>query len=297
VLAGVGDDAAIVKISEDLAAVTHLDVITPITDDPYVHGKIAACNAASDVYSKGATEIVSALVILGVPPDMPQPILIDMMRGFRDMCRQMGAPVTGGHTMQSEMPFMGGAFTAVQRLGKLVYNSGAKPGDVLILTKLLGMAPIMAIARALGERRERVLRALGEEALSDAVGRAVEQMTTPNKTAAEAMVEAGANASTDVTGFGLLGHAEMMAKMSGVKIGIKKLPFIRGAIEIAKVTGHRLTSGREAETSGGLLLSVPRERSGTLIAALEGRGVRGIEVGYVERGSGAFLDDPEVVQL
>jgi len=297
VLAGVGDDAAIVKISDDLATVTHLDVITPITDDPYVQGKIAACNAASDVYSKGATDIISALVILGVPSDIPKQILTDLMRGFRDFCAQVSAPIAGGHTMQSEMPFMGGAITAVQRLDKLVYNSGAKAGDVLVLTKLLGMGPIMAIASARGEKKGKALQALGERGLKEAVDRAVGQMTTPNRAAAQAMVEARANACTDVTGFGLLGHAEMMAKASGVRIRLNRLPVIRGAVEISSITGQKLASGRVPETSGGLLISMPRDRVGDLLERLKAQGVNGIEVGSVEAGAGvAQLDNAQIVE-
>ncbi len=293
-----GDDAAIVKVSEDLAAVAHLDVITPITDDPYVQGKIAACNAASDVYSKGATDIISALIILGVPSDMPKEILTDLMRGFRDFCQLVGAPITGGHTMQSEMPFMGGSITAVQKLNRIVYNSGAKPGDVLILTKLLGMGAIMSIARTQGEKKEKALQALGQSRLEEAVDRAVGQMITPNKGAAQAMVEASANASTDVTGFGLLGHAEMMARASGVRIRIERIPVIRGAVDIAGITGHKLGLGRVPETSGGLLISIPKERANELLQRLKSHGISGIEVGYVEEGPGdALLDSAQIVEM
>ncbi len=293
-----GDDAAIVKVSDDLATVSHLDVITPITDDPYLQGKIAACNAASDVYSKGAIDVISALVILGVPSDMPKEILTDLMRGFRDLCHLVGAPITGGHTMQSEMPFMGGSITAVQKLNSIVYNSGAKPGDTLVLTKLLGMGPIMAIACARGEKKEKALQALGPTRLGEAVDRAAAQMITPNKGAAQAMVEARANASTDITGFGLLGHAEMMAKASGVRMRIKKIPIISGALGIAAITGHNLTLGTVPETSGGLLVSIARERTNELLERLKSHGVNGIEVGYVEEGPGvALLDSAQVVEM
>lgn len=286
VLTGVYDDAGIIKISENIAVVQHLDFFTPIIDDPYIQGKIAACNSASDVFSKGATDIIGMLVILGCPLNTPENILKEMMRGFYDFCYSIKAPIVGGHTIINPWPIMGGTATAIIEPSKIVYNSGAKPGDILILSKPLGTQPAMGILRAPPKDQKAILKDISSSIISEAIDKAIEVMITPNKEAAEAMVKVGVNAATDITGFGILGHSEIMAKRSYVDIEIHSMSIIRGTIQLSKIFGYGLESGVSAETSGGLLISVDKEKADILLSELEKMKFHAFEVGTVKKGLG-----------
>lgn len=264
----------------------HLDFFTPIIDDPYEQGQIAACNSASDVYAKGALDVIGVMVIMGNPIDTPETVMRGLMRGFVDFCTSVQAPIVGGHTIVSPWPIMGGSITAITRPSQIVYNSTARPGDVLLLTKPLGTQPAMGVLRVPLEEEENVVNAVPARIVSQAIDRAIEIMTTPNKGAAEAMVEVGVNAATDVTGFGFLGQADILAKRSHVNIELHTLPAIQGTISLSKLFGYGLEEGKSAETSGGLLISVASENIEQLNASLEKRGVVAYEVGGVTEGTG-----------
>lgn len=286
VLAGVGDDAGIVRISEDKAMVQHLDFFTPIIDDPYLQGQIAACNSASDVFAKGATDVVGVLVILGIPSDIPETVLTELIRGFQDLCSTIKAPIVGGHTILSPWPLMGGAITAITKMSNVIYNNTARPGDVLFLTKPLGTQPTMAILRVPPKEQEVVSKDIPKSTVSRAIDKAIEVMITPNKEAAEAMIEAEVSAATDITGFGILGQSIIMAKRSNVGIQLHMLPVIEGSIELSRTFGYGLEEGLSAETSGGLLISVPKEKAGMLTSCLKQREISAYEVGVVRKGEG-----------
>lgn len=286
VLAGVGDDAGVVRVTDGVALVQHLDFFTPIIDDPYIQGRIGACNAASDVFSKGATDLVGALMIIGIPEDMPDEVLGRIVDGFRDLCSDIDAPIVGGQTIYSGWPVVGGAVAGLAPLKDVVLNSRARPGDVLVLTKPLGTQPAMKIVRSSRRVQRAKAKGLRGDVVSGAIDLAVEMMCTPNREAARAMLEVGVNACTDITGFGVLGHTATMAKRSGVDIEIHTLPVIEGTVELAKAFGHRLLEGLSPETSGGLMMSVSGERVDTLVSALERRGVPAYRVGVVRRGRG-----------
>src|SRR3990170_1481381 len=130
VLAGIWDDAGIIKATDDLVVVQHLDFFTPVIDDPYIQGQIAACNSASDVFAKGATNILGVLVIMANPTDMPDDVMIHLIRGFHDLCQTIKAPIVGGHTIQCPWPLMGGSVTAMVKASDVVYNSTARDGDI-----------------------------------------------------------------------------------------------------------------------------------------------------------------------
>jgi selenide,water dikinase len=286
VLTGVFDDAGVVKVSESMAVVQHLDFFTPLIDDPYIQGKIAACNSASDVFSKGATDVIGVLLIIGAPVDMPDNVLEELIRGFHDFCSSIKAPIVGGHTIVCPWPISGGSVTAITDVQNVVYNSGAKPGDVLFLTKPLGTQPAMGILRVPLEYQKVVAEDLEISVISRAIDRAIELMTTPNKDAAEAMVEVGVNAATDVTGFGILGQSDIMAKRSCVNIVLNTLPVINGTIELSKKLGYGLEEGVSAETSGGLLISVDKAKVDLLLSSLEKRNTPVYKVGFVKKGAG-----------
>ncbi|HEY4675165.1 MAG TPA: selenide, water dikinase SelD [Candidatus Bathyarchaeia archaeon] len=299
VLTGVGDDAGVVKVSRNMAVVQHLDFFTPLIDDPYIQGQIAACNSASDVFSKGATDVIGVLAIIGSPVDMPDHVLKKMVKGFHDHCSTIKAPIVGGHTLLCPWPIIGGSVVAVTRISNIVYNSGAKPGDTLFLTKPLGTQPAMGILRVPLEDQEATTKGIPHSIISAAIDKAIEIMTTPNKDAAEAMLEVGVNAATDVTGFGFLGQSEIMAKRSCVDIVLHTMPVIRGTIELSNALGYGLEEGVSAETSGGLLISVRREKADLLVSSLERRKIPVCEVGLVKKGTGNahLLKKPKIIEV
>lgn len=299
VVASIGEDSAITRISDTQAIVTSTDFFTPIIDDPYIQGQIAACNATNDVYAKGALDILSVLAIMGMPEDLPLTVQKEVLRGFCDFCRSLNAPVVGGHTIVCPWPIMGGAVTALANLDNLVFISKAKPGDKIVLTKPLGVQPVMRLLRISDIQQEKMSKMIPDEELSKAIDTAIHIMTTSNKNAAQAMLEVGVNAATDVTGFGIHGHASNMAEQSGVSILIDMLPVIRGTPKIAETFGYPLLQGKASETAGGQLISVPQERVNQLLSALRKKDCEGYLIGEVQKGQEkAFLiDDIEVIEI
>lgn len=289
VLVGIetADDAGVYQLSDDLAIVQTLDFITPIVDDPYTFGAIAAANSISDIYAMGGTPI-TALNIVGYPMAEVEPNLVAMiLQGGYDKLTEAGVAVIGGHTVDNPALIYGLAATGIVHPLKVVTNSGAKPGDLLVLTKPLGIG---AINHGIKQ----------DKTPSEVVSKAIEVMTTLNKAASEAMLEVGVNACTDVTGFGLLGHLREMliASKVGAKVFASKVPLIKGTLELIEqkvFPGGARTNKRfvdtfthwhddvpetmriafcDPQTSGGLLISVPKEKVDYLMEAMEDHGVK-----------------------
>ncbi len=276
------DDAAVYRISDDLAIVQTVDYFTPVVDDPYTFGLITAANSLSDIYAMGAKPLF-ALNIVGFPSkQLPLEVLAEILKGGATKAAEAGISIIGGHTIDDNEPKYGLVVTAVIEPKKVVTNAEAKPGDVLVLTKPLGIGIITtAIKHGIVSQ--------------ETVDKAVEVMSTLNKAAAEAMVEVGVNACTDITGFGFLGHLHEMAKGSGVgaKIRLSQVPVLPEAWKliaqgIAPGGTHRnleyllndivwdVSINKEAQlvladaqTSGGLLIAVPPEKAHQLVTALE----------------------------
>ena len=276
------DDASVYKVSEELAIVQTVDFFPPIADDPYTFGQIAATNALSDVYAMGG-EPKLALNLMCVPEKMPREAVHALLRGGYDKVYEAGAIITGGHSILDDEPKYGLAVTGFVHPDRVLTNSGARPGDVLILTKPLGIGTLTTAAKA----------GLCPE---ETMAYAVELMTTLNKNARDAMVKYRVHACTDVTGFGLLGHSVEMAEGSGVAIEyeVSKFKFIEAAIELAKegllpegmyrnrsFAECRVYAGGselwqqdllyDPQTSGGLLMAVDPEDADALMSELEGR--------------------------
>ena len=291
-LLGVGEDAAAQRLRDDLALVSTVDFFTPIIDDPYDFGRVAACNAASDAFATGAVDDVSCLVVLGVPRDAKDRTP-EILAGIVDAIAAMDGTVAGGHTILNPWPFAGGAVTATAEPDHLLDTRNAAPGDRLYLTKPLGTQPAMGALRVKdGEFAETVEDTAGRSV--DRIGaEALSWMTTPNREAAAAARE-HASAATDVTGFGLLGQARVLAKNAGVGVEITAMPVIDGTVELSRLFGYGLEDGESAETSGGLLLSVPADRSADVEAALSDAGVFYRSVGRVTDGDGVRLAAPEI---
>jgi len=282
--ASTGDDAAVYRLSDDRALVVTADFFTPIVDDPFDFGRIAAANALSDLYAMGARPLF-ALNLVGFPRKLlDRGILEEIVRGGGTVCEEAGIPVLGGHSIDDAEPKFGMVGIGEVHPDCLVANDGARPGDALILTKPLGSG-IVATAIKAGAAPEPL------------VARAVEVMATLNRGAAEAVGCAGAHAATDVTGFGLLGHLRNMLRASGAsaRVHAARVPLLDGVtalVEAGHVPGGT-TRNREdlandldwaetvpetlrtllcdAQTSGGLLISVPAEGVEELLEELEGR--------------------------
>lgn len=299
VVSSIGDDAAITRISDSLVALTTADFFTPIIDDPYIQGQIAACNSTNDAYAKGGLDIISVLVLMGVPESMPPDIQAGMLRGFCDFCNSINAPVVGGQTVICPWPILGGAVTALAEINRIVPISRAEPGDRLILTKPLGIQPIMEVLRLPDEGQDKIAGLISEKEASKSIDLAIKLMTTTNRDAAEAMLEVGVNSATDVTGFGILGHASNMAEQSKVSIEIHMLPVIKWTPKIAENLRIPLLDGEGVETAGGLLISVSPEKVEQLKDALKKKGCKGYEIGVVKMGEAkAYIEkNVQVVEI
>lgn len=215
------DDASVYQVSDDLALVQTVDFFPPIADDPFTFGAIAATNALSDVYAMGG-EPKLALNIMAVPKDMPKEAVHEILKGGYSKVYEAGALITGGHSILDEEPKYGLAVTGFVHPDKLIRNCGAKPGDVLFLTKPLGMGIITTAAKV-----DMVSKETYDYALT--------LMMTLNKSARDVMVKYDVHACTDVTGFGLLGHASEMATGSEVElhIAVDNIKLIDEALELA----------------------------------------------------------------
>ncbi len=284
VLVGTEDDAGVYRITDDVAIVQTVDFFTPIVDDPYDFGAIAAANALSDIYAMGAKPL-TALNLAAFPKDGPLEVLGEIMRGGAEKAREAGVSVIGGHSIDDKEPKYGMAVTGVVHPGNIILKSGASPGDRLVLTKPLGIG-IISTAIKIGRASDELIAA------------AVRQMKTLNKNAAEAMIETGVKGATDVTGFGLLGHLHELLHRSCVsgRIRFSNVPFIPGIETLAKFSvpagtraNLRYVSDKtvwdegfteteklmlaDAQTSGGLLIAVSPDKLDALLAGLAARGV------------------------
>ena len=281
-----GDDAAVYKMSDEMAIVSTVDFFPPIVDDPFKFGEIAATNALSDVYAMGGKPVI-ALNIVGFPVDLPHDILGEILSGGASKAQEAGVLIVGGHTVDDAEPKYGMSVTGVVHPGEQVTNAGAQPGDVLVLTKPIGTGIITTAGK-----QERV----GAETLD----RAVKVMSELNRKASEAMMHVGVNACVDITGFGLLGHLRLIAEGSGVSahVRVSDVPVIEGVQELLDVGiapggTHRNLESLEgvvdwhpdisaetrilladAQTSGGLLMSVSPGKLDDLLTALGQAGVK-----------------------
>ncbi len=285
------DDASVYKVTEDLALVQTVDFFPPIADDPYTFGAIAATNALSDVYAMGG-EPKLALNIMAVPSSLPKESVHEILRGGYEKAYEAGVIITGGHSILDEEPKYGLAVTGFVHPDKVLTNSGARPGDVLILTKPLGIGILMTAAKV-------------DMASAEGLGNAYRLMTTLNKTARDIMVKYRVHACTDVTGFGLLGHSSEMALGSNVQLHIdtRAIDLISESLEFARMgllpegmyrnrnfaephvdAGDVPTAVQDMlydpQTSGGLLIAVNPDDADALYAELKSQVPSAQKIGY-----------------
>ena len=296
------DDAGVFAFGPREALVQTVDFFTPVVDDPYDFGRIAAANSLSDVYAMGGKPI-TALALLCLPDDgLPPEAVAQILKGGQDKMREAGASILGGHTVRDPELKFGYAVTGVASRRRLLTNSGARPGDRLLLTKPLGTG---VLSTALKQRKLE----------PGPLRRMTRSMATLNRAAAETAVEFGARAATDVTGYGLLGHASQLADASGVSLVLrpraawflpraldfaaagvvpggllKNREFYSTKVEPDGVSGGMLDALYDPQTSGGLLISVGDRRARALIAALRRRRVWFEEIGkVVSRGDRSVI--------
>lgn len=299
-------DAAIYRLSENLALVQSVDFFTPVVDDPYRFGQIAAANALSDLYAVGATPL-TALNLVCFPIDcLNQDVLTEILRGGAERVMAAGAVVAGGHSVEDQEPKFGLSVTGRVDPAHMVTTCGARPGDQLLLTKPLGTGLLTT--------------ALKGQVLTEVdIGEAISGMVALNREASELMCEIGVSACTDITGFGLIGHAAELALASqvGLKLFMSRLPVYPHALEMAEmglipIGSHRnrefyqarIATGTtidpvqmdllcDPQTSGGLLIALTPDRVDTLIKGLRRRGVGAWHIGEViaEKAGELRLED------
>lgn len=285
------DDAGVYKLTEDLALIHTVDFFTPIVDDPYWFGQIAAANALSDVYAMGGRPITAMNIVCFPVKELSIEVLKEILRGGLEKIKEAGVVLVGGHSVEDQEMKYGLAVIGVVHPERVVRNQGARPGDLLILTKPIGTGVVATAIKA-------------QLAKEETVKKVVALMAELNLKASEAMTEVGVSACTDVTGFGLLGHACEMVDGTdvGLRIYASKVPFIEEAIELAQMGllpggAYRNRDYRKGmvscegvedlffdlmfdpQTSGGLLIAVPRDKEGRLMELLEHKGVKASVIG------------------
>ncbi len=308
----IGDDTGVFRLREDLAIVQTVDFFTPVVDDPFLFGQIAAANALSDVYTMGGRPI-TALNLVSFPCKFGMDRLSAILQGGQDKVKEAGAVIVGGHSVDDREPKYGLAITGVVDPRKMITNAGAQVGQKLILTKKIGTGIISNMRKL---HRGMLQRLKGRNPIAPETEReSVQSMIDLNTQAAKLMREFGCSACTDVTGFGLLGHAINVAEASKVslEIWVDQVPHFQGVLEVAiKGTeggGHRnatffqnsIERGphvtdqhfyllSDAQTSGGLLMSVDAEKAEELVSALHSSGVlHAAIIGQVIEGEAGHL--------
>ncbi len=279
------DDAGVYRLRDDLAVIEHMDFFTPIVDNPYDFGQIAAANALSDIYAKGGRPLTAMNIVCFPGGKMPITVLGDILKGGLDKLTEAGVALLGGHSVDDPEVKYGLSVTGVIHPKKVIRKTGAKPGDALILTKAIGTGIINTAMKA---------GAVDSETIALTTG----QMTTLNKRASELMLETGVHAATDVTGFGLVGHAAGMIEDSeiGLTIDYGSIPLLPSVKDYA---GQGLVPGGtfknrdfrlsivegemdeemllilfDPQTSGGLLIALPQDEAGTLVEKMHKEGIK-----------------------
>ena len=295
------DDASVFVLDDHTALIQTTDFFPPIVDDPYLYGRIAAINALSDVYAMGG-EPKLALNILCAAEGMADDVIRDILRGGYDAAYEAGAIITGGHTIKGAEPIYGLAVSGFVHPDKVLTNSNAKPGDVLILTKPLGVGVITTAAKA-------------DMVEKDLMDRIYRQMATLNKTARDIMVKYNVHSCTDVTGFGLLGHSFEMAQGSNctIHINTRSVPYHEETLELAamglipagayrnrqyaeagvKVCGNIPLALQDLlydpQTSGGLLMAIPEKEAERCLNELKEQIPQAAIIGYVTEKEETYL--------
>uniref|UniRef100_A0A2P2I4T8 Selenide, water dikinase-like n=1 Tax=Hirondellea gigas TaxID=1518452 RepID=A0A2P2I4T8_9CRUS len=308
---GIGMDACVTPLRHGgLSMVQTTDFFYPLVDDPYMQGKIACANVLSDLYAMGVTECDNMLMLLCVSTKMTEKerdiVVPLMLRGFRDAASEADTAVNGGQTVMNPWCTIGGVATSICQPNEFIIPDSAVVGDVLVLTKPLGTQVAVNAHQWLDqpERWNRIKLVVAEEDVRKAYQRAMNSMARLNRKAAMLMHKYNAHGATDVTGFGLLGHAQNLAKnqKNEVSFIIHNLPIVAKMAAVAKACGNmfHLLQGSSAETSGGLLICLPREQAAAYCKDIEKQeGYQAWIIGIVEKGNrtARIIDKPRVIEV
>lgn len=257
------------------------DFFFPLVDSPYLQGRIGAANVLSDLYAEGVEECDFVLMLLAACVEMPDEerniCTREMIRGFREACMEAGTSITGGQTVLNPWPIIGGVATSIVAEGEYVPSDGAKAGDVVVLTKPLGTQVAVNVHQWRQQRHpfwDKCVqkKVISEEQAEDMMHEAVCSMARLNKNGGRLMLKHGAHACTDVTGFGILGHAQNLVENQKDSLGIElhTLPCIAGTPAVNNdVFGFKLLTGYSAETSGGLMICMPEDKAAAFCQELE----------------------------
>ncbi|KAJ8400885.1 hypothetical protein AAFF_G00392390 [Aldrovandia affinis] len=323
---GIGMDSCVIPLRHGgLSLIQTTDFFYPLVEDPYMMGRIACANVLSDLYAMGVTECDNMLMLLSVSQKMSDKerdkVMPLMMQGFRDAAEEGGTSVTGGQTVINPWIIIGGVATVVCQPNDFIMPDSAVPGDVLVLTKPLGTQVAVNAHQWLDmpEKWNKIKLVVSKEEVKQAYQEAMLNMATLNRTAAALMHTFNAHAATDITGFGILGHARNLAlqQRSDVAFVIHNLPILAKMTAVSKACGNLfgLLQGTSSETSGGLLICLPREQAARFCAEMKssrlgqgggvgqdggvGEGQQAWIIGIVEKGSrcARIIDKPRIIEV
>lgn len=294
-------DCSVRETRQGNFVISTTDFFFPLVDSPYLQGRIGAANVLSDLYAEGVEHCDFVLMLLAACREMPtaqrEICTAEMVKGFRDACDEAGTAITGGQTVLNPWPIIGGVATSVVSEGEFVPSDGAQAGNVVVLTKPLGTQVAVNVHQwknAPGNNKhwEQIVegKVISEEQAEEMMHQAVCSMARLNKNGGRLMLKHGAKACTDVTGFGILGHAQNLMENQVARVGMElhTLPLIAGTRAVNdRVFDFRLTIGYSAETSGGLMVCLPPDRAEAYIAAV--REVDGSESWII----GRVIEDPD----
>ena len=300
-------DCAYDQLQKGLTLVTTLDFFYPLVDDPYNQGLIGAANVLSDLYSCGITEIRQVLMIISASSQMkkPEQLIVTrlMMKGFADKVRESGSRVVGGQSVINEFPMIGGAAIGLTREANPYVPKNAKPGDVLVLTKPLGSQILVNVNQYFKNQDEKWKKLSDEKKLisSEEIAKIYDQgldyLSMLNKTAAELMLKYGCTSSTDVTGFGILGHSQNLAEIQteSVDYVLDVFPTYSTLHKLDKIVrDFKFKEGLAAETSGGLMISFSEENAEKFIKEMQSKGLPAWKIGRVTKGSRKAVVSPNL---
>jgi len=272
--------------NSDMVQVKSIDIFTPIIDDPEVTGEIAACNVTNDIFAMNVPEVSGMLVFLAINKNTPMHIAEGILRGInRFMEQKINSKVVGGHTIYSEWPLIGGEASGFVNKNKLIRKHGVKKGDKLILTKPIGLQPIMAAYRLQKDFPD-MLEGYSSNELNDSIDLAINLMTTSNQGVVKTIYTyddfSFIHAMTDVTGFGLSGHLKEMLQNSGLSAIIETVPSINLSKKLSEELGYAFTDCLCSETAGGMLLAVDPSKVEDFSNTLSSQGISNWIVGTID---------------
>jgi len=297
-LPAAAEDCAIHPITAAQSLMTNIDIVTPIHDDPFTMGQIAAVNVTNDLFAMNAVNVVNYSCFLALPTDLPDGFAAEMLKGTRAVLRDFGSDIHGGHTIQNTWPLLGGTASAVVDTQKIIYKRGAHPGDRLIITKPLGIHPTMAADRAWKDDPE-WLAEFSHDRIEKAIQLATKIMTTSNRPISQTIHEYNffdaVHAMTDITGFGFTAHVGEMVLDQEVGARITELPVISYALELDDLFCYRLREGKSAEIAGPMVLAIDPNQFSDFVSALDAKNIWWMEIGVIESQlAGVKIEDKVV---